>query len=60
MRDIASMAEVYSVAVAPHGNNSTTVGLAASLQVAACVSNSLWRHSALARTPAIEAWVWAT
>ena len=41
MRDIASMAEVYSVALAPHGNNSTTIGLAASLQVAACVPNFL-------------------
>jgi galactonate dehydratase len=41
MRDIASMAEAHSVALAPHGNNSTTIGLAASLQVAACVPNFL-------------------
>ena len=41
MRDIASTAETYSVALAPHGNNSTTIGLAASLQVAACVPNFL-------------------
>ena len=41
MRDIDSIAETYSVALAPHGNNSTTIGLAASLQVAACVPNFL-------------------
>ena len=41
MRDIASVAETYSVALAPHGNNSTTIGLAASLKVAACVPNFL-------------------
>jgi galactonate dehydratase len=41
MREIASIAEAYAVAVAPHGNNSTTVGLAASLQVAACIPNFL-------------------
>ena len=35
------MAEAYAVAVAPHGNNSTTVGLAASLQVAAVMPNFL-------------------
>ena len=34
------MAEAFAVAVAPHGNNSTTVGLAASLQVA-CIPNFL-------------------
>lgn len=41
MKEIAAMAEPYSVAVAPHGNNSTTVGLAASLQVGACIPNFL-------------------
>ena len=41
LRDIASMAEAHSVALAPHGNNSTTIGLAASLQAAACVPNFL-------------------
>lgn len=41
LKEIAAMAEPYSVAVAPHGNNSTTVGLAASLQVAACIPNFL-------------------
>jgi len=35
------MAEPYSVAVAPHGNNSTTIGLAASFQVGACIPNFL-------------------
>lgn len=41
LREIAAMADAYCVAVAPHGNNSTTVGLAASLQVAACIPNFL-------------------
>ncbi len=41
LREIASMAEAYAVAVAPHGNNSTTAGLAASLQVAATMPNFL-------------------
>jgi galactonate dehydratase len=41
MKEIGAMAEAYSVAVAPHGNNSTTVGLAASLQVAAVLPNFL-------------------
>jgi galactonate dehydratase len=41
LREIAAMAEAHVVAVAPHGNNSTTVGLAASLQVAACIPNFL-------------------
>ncbi|MGH2457257.1 MAG: mandelate racemase/muconate lactonizing enzyme family protein [Chloroflexota bacterium] len=41
LKEIAAMAEPYSVAVAPHGNNSTTVGLAASLQVGACIPNFL-------------------
>jgi galactonate dehydratase len=41
LREIAAMAEAYLVAVAPHGNNSTTVGLAASLQIAACIPNFL-------------------
>jgi galactonate dehydratase len=41
MREIAAMAEAYTVAVAPHGNNSTSIGLAASLQVAAGIPNFL-------------------
>jgi galactonate dehydratase len=41
LREIAAMADAFAVAVAPHGNNSTTVGLAASLQVAACIPNFL-------------------
>jgi galactonate dehydratase len=41
MKEIAAMAEAYTVAVAPHGNNSTTVGLAASFQAAACIPNFL-------------------
>jgi galactonate dehydratase len=41
LKEIAAMAEAYTVALAPHGNNSTTVGLAASLQVAALAPNFL-------------------
>jgi galactonate dehydratase len=41
LREIAAMAEAECVAVAPHGNNSTTVGLAASLHLAACIPNFL-------------------
>ena len=41
MKEIAAMAEPHCVALAPHGNNSTTIGLAASLQVAACAPNFL-------------------
>ena len=41
LKEIGAMAEAYSVAVAPHGNNSTTVGLAASLQAAAVMPNFL-------------------
>jgi L-alanine-DL-glutamate epimerase-like enolase superfamily enzyme len=35
------MAEAACVAVAPHGHNSTTVGLAASIQAVACIPNFL-------------------
>ena len=41
LKEIAAMAEPYCIALAPHGNNSTTVGLAASLQVGACSPNFL-------------------
>ena len=41
MKEIAAMAEPYYVAVSPHNYNSTTVGLAATLQVAACIPNFL-------------------
>ena len=41
MKEVGAMAEAYAVAVAPHGNNSTTIGLAASLQVAAVMPNFL-------------------
>jgi galactonate dehydratase len=41
LKEIGAMAEAYSVAVAPHGNNSTTVGLAASLQAAAVMPTFL-------------------
>lgn len=38
-REIAAMAEPYYVAVAPHNYNSTTVALAATIQVAASITN---------------------
>ncbi|HEV7214512.1 MAG TPA: mandelate racemase/muconate lactonizing enzyme family protein [Chloroflexota bacterium] len=41
LKEIGAMAEAYTVAVAPHGNNSTTVGLAASLHAAAVMPNFL-------------------
>jgi galactonate dehydratase len=41
LRDIAAMAEVYHVVVSPHNYNSTTVGLAATLQVSAAIPNFL-------------------
>ena len=41
LKEIAAMAEPYLVVVAPHNYNSTTVGLAATLQVAACIPNFL-------------------
>ena len=33
------MAEPYYVAVSPHNYNSTTIGLAATIQVSACIPN---------------------
>jgi galactonate dehydratase len=39
LREIAAMAEPYYVAVAPHNYNSTTVGLAATLQAVASMPN---------------------
>ena len=45
------MAEPYCVALAPHGNNSTTVGLAASLQIAACSPNFLIMEYPMAWEP---------
>ncbi len=41
LREIAAMAEAYSVAVAPHNYNSTTVGLAATVQLSAAIPNFL-------------------
>lgn len=41
LKEIAAMAEPYYVAVAPHNYNSTTIGLAATLQAAACIPNFL-------------------
>ncbi len=40
-RAIAAMAEAYHVVVSPHNYNSTTVGLAATLQVSAAIPNFL-------------------
>jgi galactonate dehydratase len=41
LKEIAAMAEAYLVIVSPHNYNSTTIGLAATLQVAACMPNFL-------------------
>lgn len=41
LKEIAAMAEPYYIAVAPHNYNSTIMGLAASLQVAAVIPNFL-------------------
>jgi galactonate dehydratase len=41
LRAIAQMAEPYHVVVSPHNYNSTTIGLAATLQVAAAIPNFL-------------------
>jgi galactonate dehydratase len=41
LKEIAAMAEPYFVVVSPHNYNSTTVGLAATLQVSAAIPNFL-------------------
>ena len=41
LKEIAAMAEAYFVAVAPHNSNTTTVALAATLQLAAIMPNFL-------------------
>jgi galactonate dehydratase len=41
LKEIAAMAEPYFVVVSPHNYNSTAVGLAATLQVSACIPNFL-------------------
>jgi len=41
MKEIAAMAEPYSIVVSPHNYNSTTIGLAASIQAAALIPNFL-------------------
>ena len=41
LRDIAVMAEPYYVTVSPHNFNSTTIALAATVQVSAIISNFL-------------------
>ena len=41
LKEIAAMAEPYYVAISPHNFNSTTVGLAATLQVSAAIPNFL-------------------
>lgn len=39
LKEIAAMAEPYYVAVSPHNYNSTAIGLAATVQVSACIPN---------------------
>ena len=41
LKEIASAAEPWHVAIAPHNYNSTSVGLASTLQVSACIPNFL-------------------
>jgi len=41
LKEIAAMAEPNFVVVSPHNYNSTTMGLAATIQVAACIPNFL-------------------
>ncbi len=41
LKEIAAMAEPYSIVVSPHNYNSTTMGLAATIQVSACIPNFL-------------------
>ena len=41
LKEIAAMAEPYYVAVSPHNYNSTTVGLAATIQVSTAITNFL-------------------
>jgi galactonate dehydratase len=41
LKEIAAMAEPHHVTIAPHNYNSTTLGLASTLHVAACIPNFL-------------------
>jgi galactonate dehydratase len=41
LKEIAAMAEPFHVTVAPHNYNSTTMGLASTINVAACIPNFL-------------------
>ena len=41
LKEMAAMAEPYYVVMSPHNYNSTAIGLAATLQVAACIPNFL-------------------
>jgi galactonate dehydratase len=41
LKEIAAMAEPWHVTMSPHNYNSTTIGLACTLQVAACIPNFL-------------------
>jgi galactonate dehydratase len=41
LKEIAAMAEPWHVTVAPHNYNSTTLGLASTLHVSACIPNFL-------------------
>ncbi|HEY3060744.1 MAG TPA: mandelate racemase/muconate lactonizing enzyme family protein [Chloroflexota bacterium] len=41
LKEIAALAEPWHVTISPHNYNSTTVGLASTLQVSACIPNFL-------------------
>jgi len=51
LKEIAAMAEPYYVQVSPHGYNSTTVGLGASIQASAVMTNFLIMEYPLAFEP---------
>ena len=55
LKEIAAMAEPYYVAVAPHNYNSTTIALAATLQVSALIPNFLITEYFVNYQPAGEA-----
>lgn len=42
LKEIAAMAEPYFVVISPHNYNTTTIGLAATLQCSTCIPNSLF------------------
>ena len=54
LKEIAAMAEPYYVAVAPHNFNSVGIGLAATMQVSACIPNFLITEYFVNMEPLVE------